>query len=395
MTHVRSDLTAGTPGTPVPAMLADALQEIVAAEHAVGDEACLLRVEVPGIGLVSSHVAGGLARTTDGHPPSPRATVSSPFRIASVTKPFTAAVVAQLVGEGRLSFDDRLSELLPASYAELVPRLHVLDGVSSGERITMRQALTHASGLYDYALSPSYGAALFRDPGHQWTPREMIEGSIAWGTPHFPPGGGYGYAYADTGYVLAGVIIEHLDGRPLHESYRARLLDPLGLDGTYLEGFEPHRGPAICHAYEGAYDVMAIHGSSDWAGGGLVSTLDDLAVFGQALLAGRLVAPPLLDEMMHWTFRTLDPAKHSQGYLGYGMGVEARECQGFVFRGHRGHWGVVTHVDPLTGITITGTINQSSRRPDALLDGAAAALRACLPATAFSPFDLAGAGGQR
>ena len=59
-----------------------------------------------------------------------------------------------------------------------------------------------------------------------------------------------------------------LDGRPLWQSYRERILDPLGLRGTYLEGFEAHRGPAISHAHEGEYDVMVIHGSSDWAGGG-------------------------------------------------------------------------------------------------------------------------------
>ena len=377
------------------AALAASLQTLVDTEHAIGDEACLLRVEVPALGLVARHVAGGLARSGDAGP-SPAATVASPFRIASITKPFTSAVVAQLVGEGRLSFDDRLADLLPASYADVVPRMHVLDGVSSGERITMRQALTHASGLFDYAMSPSYGAALFRDPGHVWTPREMIEGAIEWGTPHFPPGEGYGYAYADTGYVLAGVIIEHLDGRPLHESYRARILDPLGMHGTYLEGFEPHRGPDITHAHEGDFDVMPIHGSSDWAGGGLVSTVDELAVFGQALVAGRVVAVSLLDEVLHWQFRTLDPELHSPGYLGYGMGVEARESNGFVFRGHRGHWGVLMHVDPVTGITITGTINQSSRRPDALMHGAAAALREHLPADAFTPFDLASVtGGQR
>ena len=163
-------------------------------------------------------------------------------------------------------------------------------------------------------------------------------------------------------------------------SYRARILDPLGMSGTYLEGFEEHRGPAIAHAHEGEYDVMPIHGSSDWSGGGLVSTVDELAVFAHALVDGRLLDRPLLDEVLRWRFRTLDPALHSPGYLGYGMGVEARDLGGTVFRGHRGHWGVVMHVDPVSGITLTGTINQSSRRPDALAQGAVDAIRTHLPA---------------
>ncbi|MFN8023056.1 MAG: serine hydrolase domain-containing protein [Acidimicrobiales bacterium] len=368
--------------TAAPPAFAAALQRVVEAEHSIGDEPCILRVEVPALGLVSKHAAGTLQRRADGVEPVP-VTPDSPFRVASVTKPFTSVVVAQLVAEGKLSFDDRLADLLPESHLDLVPRMHVLDGVSYGERITMRQALTHASGLFDYAMSPSYGKALFLDPSHVWTPREMVEGAIAWGTPHFPPGEGYGYAYADTGYVLAGVIIEALDGRALWESYRARILDPLGMTGTYLEGFEPHRGPAISHAHEGEFDVMPIHGSSDWAGGGLVSTVDELAVFAQALVDGRAVGEPQLGELLHWQFRTLDPALHSPGYLGYGMGVEARDLGGHVFRGHRGHWGVLMHRDPVSGITITGTINQSSRRPDALADGAVAAITEHLPASVW------------
>ena len=348
--------------------IADDLQAAVDAEAAVEGAACLLRVELPGTG-VWRHVAGGLSR--GGEP----AQVDSPFRIASVTKTLTATVVTQLAAEGLLGLDDLMAQHLPDTYLDLVDRVHVLDGVSYGATITVRQLLTHASGLFDYAMSPSYGAALFADPGHVWTPREMIEGAIAWGTPHFPPGGGYGYAYSDTGYVLLGVIIEHLDGRSLHEAYRARIIEPLGMATSYLEGFEPHRGSPIAHSHEGSFDVSVLHGSSDWAGGGLVSTTDDLARFAQGLLGlpgapGRLLDERWLDEMLDYRFRTLDPALHSPGYLGYGFGLEARERTGVVLRGHRGHWGVIMSLDPASGLTITGTINQSSRRPDALFDAA-------------------------
>lgn len=353
--------------------LTDALRAVVAAEAAVAGEGCVLRVELPTHGLVAQAAAGSLWH---GGPPM---TVTSPFRIASITKPFTAVVVTQLVAEGRLGLDDAMAAHLPPDLADLVGRVHVLDGASSGERITVRQLLTHASGLFDYAMSTEYFTKLAGDPGHVWTPREMLEGAIAWGSPHFRPGEGYGYAYSDTGYVLLGTIIEHLDGRPLHAAYRARILDPLGLAGTYLEGFEHHRGDEISHAHQGGFDVMPLHGSSDWAGGGLVSDTADLAVFARALVDGTLVAPPLLDEMLHWQFRTLDPAQHSPGFVGYGFGVEARVRHGIELRGHRGHWGVVMHVDPRSGLTVTGTINQADRRPDALLDGALAAVLDLVP----------------
>lgn len=349
--------------------LHEELQALVAAEAAVADEGCVLRVEVPELGLVSRHAAGGVVRGGE------RVAPSSPVRVASVTKTFTAAVVLQLVAEGRLALDDLMAAHLPAGHRDLVPHLHVLDGVSYGEQITVRQLLAHASGLFDYASAPAFFEAILADPGHVWTPREMLEGAAVWGTPSFPPGGGYGYAYCDSGYVLLGLIIEHLDGRPLHDAYRARVLDPLGLSATYLEGFEAHRGPAMAHPYQGAFDAAPIHGSADWAGGGLVADADDLAAFAQALVAGRVVAPPLLDEMLDFRFRTLDPALHTPGYLGYGLGVDARESNGYLLRGHRGHWGVLMHVDPVSGLTITGSVNQAERRPDGLMHAVTAAVR--------------------
>jgi D-alanyl-D-alanine carboxypeptidase len=334
------------------------LQALVEHEaDATRGAAALLRAEVPGAGFVSSHAAGGVSR--GGTPAAPDHT----FRIASISKTFTAAVVCQLAAEGRLSFDDLLVQHLPPEHLDLVPRIHVLDGVSYGERLTLRHLLTHQAGLFDYAACSQFFGVIAADPSHVWTPREMLEGAIAWGQPHFPPGGGYGYAYSDTGYVLLGLVIEHLDGTPLHESYRRRILAPLGMHGTYLEGHEPHRGPEMTHPHEGEFDCEPIHGTADWAGGGLVGDTRELAVFARALAAGQVVPQPQLDEMFEWRFRTLDPARHSPGFLGYGFGVEARDIDGVLLRGHRGHWGAWMHVHPATGTTITGTVNDARRPP--------------------------------
>ena len=351
------------------------LQQLVDAEVAVDGTACLLRVEVPEIG-VWRHVGGAVER---GRAP---AMVSSPFRTASITKTFTGVVVLQMAAEGRLALDDLMIDHLPDDYLDLVPRLHVIDGVSYGARITIRQLLTHASGLFDYALSEGFIGAIINDPGRPWTPREMLEGAVEWGRPHFPPGEGYGYAYSDTGYVLLGIIIEHLGGLPLHVAYRNRILEPLGLSATYLEGHEAHRGPVLTHTHEGAFDTSVIHGTADWAGGGLASDVDDLATFARAVVVGRLVAGTWLDELLHWKFRTLDPSQHSPGFLGYGCGVEARNVEGVLLRGHRGHWGAWMHTDPVSGLTITGTINQADRRPDRIVTGA---VRAVLDAGLVSP----------
>ena len=338
----------------------DRLQQLVDAESALDDTACLLRVEVPGVGGWSV-AAGPVARGAR------RAEIDAPFRTASITKSFTAVAVLQLAAEGRLSLDDPMVEHLPAEVLDLVPLLHVVDGVSYGERLTVRRLLDHSAGLFDYATSDGFIGAIIEDPARVWTPRSMLEGHTHWGVPLFPPGEGYGYAYSDTGYVLLGLIIERLDGRPLHESYRARIVEPLGLRATYLEGHEPHRGPELTHTHEGEHDTSVIHGTADWAGGGLVSDLDDLTVFARALVDGTLVAGRWLDELLHWEFRTLDSARHSHGFLGYSCGVEARSVHGLLMRGHRGHWGAWMHVHPESGLTVTGTINQAARRPDGIV----------------------------
>lgn len=325
--------------------------------------ACILRVESPRDGMVFADAVGNLFVGGD------VATPSTPFRVASITKTFTAAAIVQLAHEGRLEFDQPMTSLLPDEYSDLVDRLHVHDGRSHGRAITIRQLLTHSSGLFDYASCDAFFGEIVADPGRPWTPRRMLEGAIAWGAPHFEPDGGYGYAYSDTGYVLLGLVIENLDRRALHESYRARILDPLGMSGTYLEGFEEHRGSPMSHPFQDEFDTAPIHGSADWAGGGLVSTAEELSTFARALAEGRVVPRPQLDEMLAWEFRTLDPSRHSPGFVGYGMGVEARRLEGVELRGHRGHWGSWMSVHTETGLTITGTINQAARAPHVVFGG--------------------------
>jgi len=127
--------------------LAEEFQQLVHAEADVEGASSILRVEVPSEGAVWRHAAGGIS--IGGHPAAP----TSPFRIASITKTFTAAVVAQLAHEGRLGFDDLVAQHLPADHLDLLPRLHVFEGRSFGEAMTIRQLLTHSSGLFDYAMS--------------------------------------------------------------------------------------------------------------------------------------------------------------------------------------------------------------------------------------------------
>lgn len=347
-----------------------ALQQLVESELHDGVPSCILHVNDPVTGVVFNGAAGTVSFDDE--------TAVQPldtFRIASITKTFTSVVLMQLVTEGRVNLDDLMCEHIPEDLDDLVDRIHVFGGESYGRRITIRQLLRHSSGLIDYASQEQFFGEIAADPGKPWNPRRFLEGSIAWGSPHFAPDSGYMYAYSDTGYVLLGVIIEHVTGEPLHVAYRSRIIDPLSLAHTYLEGFEDHRGPQFTHPYEGPFDASPIHGTADWAGGGLVSTAQDLATFITALFNDELLAREALDEMLAYDFRTLDPAQHTEGYLGYGLGIDARRSGPLVLHGHRGHWGALMHIHPESGLVVTGTINQSSRFPNSLMHGVVSLLR--------------------
>jgi D-alanyl-D-alanine carboxypeptidase len=345
--------------------LAASLDEVVATQLSDLVVNAVLRVELPEAGVEYETAAGTVSRED----PTP-ARAGDAFRIASVTKTFTATTMLQLFSEGRCAPDDPATLHLDEESASILAELHQFEGRSYGPSITLRQLLTHSSGLFDYATSPRFGEALMSDPGRPWRPQDLLQGALEWGEPSFPPDGGYGYAYSDTGYVLLGLVIEKLDGRSLHESYRARILDPIEMCDTYLEGYEDHRGATLLHAFAGPVDVMPLHGSADWAGGGLVSTAADLARFGRALFGGVLIGPSELKAMQAYEFRALDPSRHSPGFVGYGFGLEARQYGDRLFRGHRGHWGVIFHVDPGSGLVITGTVDQSEVRPDELFSRA-------------------------
>jgi D-alanyl-D-alanine carboxypeptidase len=331
------------------------------ATRATNGAACLLALDAPGHDVALRLAGGGLTRV--GRIP---ARPDTPFRIASITKSFTAVAVLQQASEERVSIDDPVVEHLPQDLHELVHRLHVLGGTSYGHRMTVRQLLTHSSGLFDYASCDQFHSAIAAEPGRPWTPRQLLQGAAEWGAPHFAPGEGYGYAYSDTGYVLLGLLIQQLDGVPLHEAFRQRILDPLGMSATYLEGYEEHRGPEMAHTYLGELDTSPIHGSADWAGGGLVSTSDDLVTFGHALLDDRLLDAHWRQVLFDHEFRSLDPDLHTPGYIGYGCGLDARLSNGHLLRGHRGHWGALLHIEPASGLVISGSVNDAARRPDDL-----------------------------
>ncbi len=239
-----------------------------------------LAVRAPGL---RATLADGFADTAARTPLSP----DTPFRVASMTKTFVAAAVLRLVEEGKVKLDAPITEYVsPESLAVLRTDRYDLD------HITVRQLLQHTSGLYDYATDDAYDEANVSDPAHRWTRLEQLQFAVDHGDPLAPPG--KRFSYADTNYILLGEIIERVDRQdaPRGRARASCISTGSGLDHTYWEILEPTPPgtPARAHQYYATgFDNIVLDASSDlYGGGGLVSTVDDLARFYRGLFHGKV-----------------------------------------------------------------------------------------------------------
>jgi D-alanyl-D-alanine carboxypeptidase len=212
--------------------------------------------------------------------------VSDRFRIASLTKTYTATVVVQLAGEGKLSLEDPVERWLPG----VVP---------NGAAITLRMLLNHHSGLFDYfnderTLAPY----LAGDFAHVWRPEQLVAIGLSH-PPLFAPNSSA--AYSNTDYVLLGLVIQAVTGRSLEAEFDQRIFRPLKLRDTFA-AIEQRIPGAHAHGYllagpDTLQDVTAVSPTHAWATGNIVSTAADVARFYRALMSGRLLPAALLREM--------------------------------------------------------------------------------------------------
>lgn len=250
--------------------------------------------------------SAGSASSTSGGPLNP----DSRFRLASITKLFTATVILQLVDEHKLSLDDTLAEILPGEKAAEIPHADV---------VTVAALLDHTSGIRSFTdIDPFWDEAYGnRGLDRIWKPEELV-GYALKKNPYFEPGTPGKRHYSNTNYVLLGMIIERITDKPLVENYRSRIFLPLALTDTILEGFEPGMDEVL-HSFhragfgerllakrrgwvktqqKGVFDLGASYqqyNSWAWAAGGLSSNTADLNRFLEALrrdsLSATLLSP--------------------------------------------------------------------------------------------------------
>ena len=235
------------------------------------------------------------------------------FEIGSISKQFVAAAVMLLVEEGKLGLDDAIHRYLPD-----------LPGEWLG--VTVRQLLTHTSGIPDYEEIRSYDVYRFR-----LTPEEVIR--IAHGRPmDFAPG--TGSYYSNTGYYLASMIVERIEGQPLGQVLKSRIFDPLGMTQTRMadpEAIIPNRAAGYWVNKAGELiNRNPTETSSTLGAGGLLSSAQDMATWDEALYGTGLLSDESKTAM--WTSVILPDGEDTE----YGFGWAVSPYQGMRSQSHRG-----------------------------------------------------------
>ncbi len=257
------------------------------------------------------------------------------FPVGSITKTFTASLVLQLVEQGRLGLDDPLTQTLPPD---------VWRGVANAEETTIRQALTHTSGIANFTETAGFTTRLLNDPGRAFTPVEMVR--FAAGEPAVAPAGAT-LSYSNTNYELLGLVVERAYGRPLGEVMAERLFQPLGLSHTALATRSQPTPPGTVSVYTDLHGEGTRLDATSWRGlelagsGGAESTLTELEAWLEHLLGGDVLNASTLARMREW--HQLNPEEQARWngntgatnvFDGYGLGLVHSQAFGLV--GHSG-----------------------------------------------------------
>ena len=303
------------------------------------------KASVPGLSVAVRMPSGATWTGVSGSAElTPRRAVTrdTVFAVGSITKTFVAALILQLAEEGRLDLDDTLDRFIPDA--------------PKAPNVTIRQLLSHRSGIYNYFESARYNRQVFADPSRRWT-YEDIMGLVRRGYCK----AGDCFHYSNTNYVLLGRVAEVITGEPLHVVLRERFFEPFGLRRTFYQPDEAIPADAA-HGHwriaagfidhTGSSDVIPFMSAASVAGaaGAIASTAEDLARWAAALYGGEVLSRASLAEMMAF-----------QPPLGYGLGSRVS-----IFDGHRavGHGGSLRGFEsvmwyfPQDGVSIVLTSNR-------------------------------------
>lgn len=249
----------------------------------------------------------------------------------STGKSLVAAAVLQLAQEGQFELNARAAALF-----EPIPDW--LRALPNGEEFTVRHLLRHESGLPRYVFKPDFVGTLASEPERRWQPAELLA-FVAEDRPLFAPG--EGWAYADTNYIVLGMLIEKLTGSSYYEYARKSFIEPLRLDQTVAT--DAGKIPRMAQGHVVAGRAMRIPDRTladgtftynvqfEWCGGGWASTPGDLARWAARFYGGEALEQDYSQELLEGVLAEgLGPGAR------YGVGAILRDTPAGRFVGHDG-----------------------------------------------------------
>ena len=197
------------------------------------------------------------------------------FRLGSITKQFTAAVTLQLVEQGKIKLDAKISDYLPDYRKDI------------GNKVTIHHLLTHTSGIPSYTGQPGFFENVSRNP---YKVDDFVK-KYASGELEFEPGSKY--SYNNSGYFLLGAIIERVTGKPYEQLLKANIFDPAGMKNTGYDHHTriiPKRASGYSKTPDGYTNAPYLDMSIPYAAGSLYSTVEDLYLWDQTLYTDKLLS---------------------------------------------------------------------------------------------------------
>lgn len=234
------------------------------------------------------------------------------FGVGSITKNFMTSLTLQLCEEGKLSLNDQIKKYFPDH--------NNIDG-----SITIKELLSHTSGIYDYTVNDTFFVNVFNYPSKIWTAEEIFTYVLS---PVFEHG--TNWQYSNTNYIILGCIIKNVTGNNISAELNNRILNPLKLHSTFFYPEEPYHG-RLSHVWlDEETDFTPYVGTSlfscAWTAGCLISTPTDLVKWSKALYGGKVICPLSIQKM-------IEPSEQNPNYA---LGTMLLNVNGQITYGHYG-----------------------------------------------------------
>lgn len=234
-------------------------------------------------------------------------------RVGSTAKMFTATTVLKLAEESKLTLDDKIADHLQGD---------MITKIANADKATIRQLLQHSGGLYNYIQSLKFQTASLNDLIREWRPNDLLQ--YAYNQKAYF-NAGEDVRYSNTGYILLGLLIEKIEGKPFYQVFEEKIFKPLNLTMTRFAAEDPVPH-GIVRGYIDLYSKLQVIESTYYSGwdyytadGGLISNPYDLSIFFRALMNGEILNENSLDEMLTWQ----TPKEEDTEFfpIAYGLGI--------------------------------------------------------------------------